>query len=77
MRKLLLKKGIETGIYYPQPLHLQQSFKYLGYQKGDLPVSERVAKEIFSIPVYPELSAQQVQTIISSVIESYDEISQK
>ena len=48
--------GIATAIHYPTPLHLQECFAYLGYKKGDFPVSEQIAKEIFSIPFSPYLT---------------------
>jgi dTDP-4-amino-4,6-dideoxygalactose transaminase len=60
----LKAKEIGTAIYYPIPLHLQQCFAYLGYKQGAFPESERAAKEVLSIPVYPELThAQQDETI--------------
>jgi len=55
--------AIPTAVYYPIPLHLQQAFKYLGYSKGDFPVSEAVAKEIFSVPMHPYLPLGQIEEI--------------
>ncbi len=55
--------GIPTAVYYPIPLHLQQAYKYLGYSKGDFPVSEEVAKGIFSLPMHPYLPLAQVEEI--------------
>ena len=63
IQKVLSDNGVKTGIYYPKPLHLQPSFSYLGYKKGDLPITEKIAREIFSIPIYPELSNEQVDFI--------------
>ncbi len=51
----LRKKGVMAGVYYPKPLHLQESFLSLGYKKGDLPVAEEISKKILSIPLYPEV----------------------
>lgn len=65
--KHLAQMGIKTGIYYPLPLHLQPVFAYLGYKKGDLPVVEKVANEIVSIPVHPFLTELDVNRIIKTI----------
>ena len=62
--------GIATAIHYPTPLHLQECFAYLGYKKGDFPVSEQIAKEIFSIPFSPYLTAKAQEHIASSLASS-------
>ena len=62
--------GIATAIHYPTPLHLQECFAYLGYKKGDFPVSEQIAKEIFSIPFSPYLTAKAQEHIASSLTSS-------
>ncbi|MGM5483436.1 MAG: DegT/DnrJ/EryC1/StrS family aminotransferase [Nanobdellota archaeon] len=56
----LKNKNISCGIYYPIPLHLQECFKYLGYQEGDLPISEKTSRTVFSIPIYPDVDYKQV-----------------
>ncbi len=66
----LKEKGIDTGIHYPLPLHLQPSLSYLGYQEGDFPVTERAAKEILSIPMYPEITLEQIEYIVNSIKEA-------
>ena len=63
----LKEQGIPTAIYYPIPLHLQGAYKYLGYEKGSFPVSERIAERIFSIPMHPYLTEED-QKAIASVI---------
>ena len=63
----LKAREIGTAIYYPIPLHLQQCFAYLGYKPGAFPESERAAKEVLSLPVYPELSQPQQDEVIDAV----------
>jgi dTDP-4-amino-4,6-dideoxygalactose transaminase len=56
--------GIGTGIHYPVPLHLQKAYQHMGYKAGDFPVTERVAREIVSLPMFPQMnSAQQDETV--------------
>jgi dTDP-4-amino-4,6-dideoxygalactose transaminase len=66
----LTAQGISSEIYYPLPLHLQQCFAELGYAPGDLPISERLATQALSIPVYPELSEED-QAYVVNAIESF------
>jgi len=63
----LKEKGVGCGIYYPLPMHLQECFEYLGYKAGDLPESERAAKEVLAIPVYPELTDQMKDYVVDTV----------
>lgn len=65
--KFLLNKGIETKIHYPIPIHLQVAAKSLGYKKGDFPKTEEFAKTMISLPIYPELSDEEVSYVIKSV----------
>ena len=67
LRKYLAERGIGTQIHYPVPIHLQQSAEFLGYRKGDLPVTERLASEVLSIPMYPELTDEQLERVADSV----------
>ena len=69
LMKFLKEKGIECGIHYPLPLHLQPAYTSLGFSKGEFPVSERLAEEIVSIPMYPELTAEQQQFVVDSIQE--------
>lgn len=58
--KTLAEKGIFCGIHYPVPLHLQDAYKSLGYKKGDFPVAEKCAEEIVSLPMFAELTEEQI-----------------
>ena len=66
----LKESGIPTAIYYPQPLHLQTAFSYLGYKKGDFPVSEGYSDRIFSIPMHPYLTEEQQKRIAAAIASS-------
>ena len=63
----LKEANIATGVYYPVPLHLQKVYKDLGYKEGDMPVSEYLSHRTFAIPVYPELTKEQIEYIISKL----------
>ncbi len=62
-RRALKSIGIDTGIHFPIPVHLQAAYRHLGYQIGDFPASERAAQEVISLPIYPELTDMQVQQV--------------
>lgn len=70
VRDQLQASGVGTGIHYPIPLHLQNAYRSLGYRNGDFPVSERVASEVLSLPMYPQLSLAQQQYVADKVLES-------
>jgi dTDP-4-amino-4,6-dideoxygalactose transaminase len=67
----LTAAGISTAIYYPVPFHLQPCFAYMGHKKGDFPVSEQAAEHTLALPVYPELTHEQQNYIISAIKEFY------
>jgi dTDP-4-amino-4,6-dideoxygalactose transaminase len=67
VQKHLTKSGIGTGIHYPVPLHLQEAYRHLQYPAGSFPVCERVASEILSLPMFPQLRADQIQRVVSEV----------
>ncbi len=68
--EVLKSKGIGVLIHYPVPLHLQAAYKNLGYKKGDFPVSEKIAGEIMSLPIYPYIKETQVR-FVARVIKSF------
>jgi dTDP-4-amino-4,6-dideoxygalactose transaminase len=68
----LKEAGIGTGIHYPVPLHLQKAYESLGYKTGDFPVTERVAEEIVSLPMFPTLTSDQQQVVVSRLREFVD-----
>lgn len=65
----LADNGIQSGVYYPVPLHLQLAFSSLGYKEGDLPVTEELCRTTFAIPVYPELSDEEHDFICNKLLE--------
>ena len=75
LMKHLNHAGIGTGIHYPIPLHMQKAYTWLNYRPSDFPVSRRVASEIVSLPMYPQLTAEQ-QAYVVDEIRSYCEKSQ-
>ncbi|KKQ78659.1 MAG: DegT/DnrJ/EryC1/StrS aminotransferase [Parcubacteria group bacterium GW2011_GWC2_38_7] len=63
----LRENGIETRINYPTPIHLMRGYGFLGYKKGDLPVTERLVTRILSLPMYPGVSANDIDKVVSSI----------
>ncbi len=72
LQAFLKDRGIGSEVYYPLPLHLQQCFASLGYQRGDFPVSERLALESLSLPVNPEVSADDIAYVCESIRAFYN-----
>ena len=67
VREHLQAVGIQTGVHYPIPVHLQPAYRDLGYRPGDFPVSERVAGEVLSLPMFPEMTTGQVEAVAAAV----------
>ena len=70
-RTCLNEHGIGSAIYYPQPLHVQPCFEHLGYSKGQFPEAEKASAEVISLPVYPEMTAEQQNAVIDVVGEFF------
>jgi len=64
----LKSAGIGTGIHYPIPLHLQQAYQSLGYGRGDFPVCEKVADQIVSLPMFPQMTAEQQHRVVEESV---------
>jgi len=71
IKKYLAEKGIATGIHYPIALPNLKAYKYLGYEKEDFPVATRLQNEILSLPIYPELTENEIMFIVDNVKEFY------
>jgi dTDP-4-amino-4,6-dideoxygalactose transaminase len=67
LQESLQAQGVETGIHYPIPCHLQPAFKYLGYREGDFPHAEQLSEEMLSLPMYPGLTEAQVNRVVGSL----------
>jgi dTDP-4-amino-4,6-dideoxygalactose transaminase len=71
LQKFLNDNGIQTGIHYPIPIHLQKCYKELGHKRGDFPVAERLSDKILSLPMFPELTEAQIQYVATRIKEFY------
>ncbi|HFD38798.1 MAG TPA: DegT/DnrJ/EryC1/StrS family aminotransferase [Anaerolineae bacterium] len=71
LRAYLAEQGIETAIYYPVPLHRQEMYADLGLGEGSLPETEKAAREVLSLPIYPELTDEQVQAVAGAIRRFY------
>ena len=69
LRERLAAEGIETGIHYPTPLHMQKAYRDLGYREGDFPVTESVASRILSLPIYPGIPAEAVGRVSAALMD--------
>jgi dTDP-4-amino-4,6-dideoxygalactose transaminase len=67
VQSALAEQGIGTTVYYPTPMHLQPLFANLGYREGDLPQAEQAAKEVLSLPIYAELTSEQIHRVVAAI----------
>jgi dTDP-4-amino-4,6-dideoxygalactose transaminase len=67
----LATQGIGTGRHYPEPLHLTAAYEWLGYVEGDFPVAEALSKEVLSLPMFPGISTEQIETVVSAIKDDF------
>jgi dTDP-4-amino-4,6-dideoxygalactose transaminase len=73
LQQHLESNGVQTVIHYPKPIHLQEAFEDLGHQPGDFPVAERLATRMLSLPMYPELSASQIERVVEGTKQYFEQ----
>jgi dTDP-4-amino-4,6-dideoxygalactose transaminase len=71
LQRMLSAEGIQSGLHYPIPVHLQKAHADLGYQTGDFPVSEAAAREVLSLPIYPEMPVRHVEEVVAAMEYAY------
>ena len=76
LRDYLKERGIGTTVYYPLPLHLQPVFKELGYKKGDFPHAEQAAGSVLSLPMFPELTEEEIRCVVKTITDFYGDEAQ-
>ena len=69
LRNYLHEQGVPTAIYYPEPLHLQPAFDYLGYKKGSMPQAEKACADSLALPIYPELPPEDQERVVRSIAD--------
>jgi dTDP-4-amino-4,6-dideoxygalactose transaminase len=67
VRRKLAESGIPTGMHYTPPLHLQPVYEHMGYGRGALPITEKAGEELLTLPMYPELTEQQVKEVADAL----------
>jgi len=73
LREYLRGRGIPSEIYYPHPLHLQRAFSYLGYHTGNFPKAEAICSQVLALPIYPELSFDQLHMVVAAIAEFFEQ----
>src|SRR4029077_4996235 len=68
--QVLQDRAIQCAVHYPIPIHLQKAYQDLGYKTGSLPISEQIAREFISLPMFPELTEAQINTVVLATKES-------
>ena len=72
LRKFLASEKIPSMVYYPEPLHVQDAYRYLGYSKGDFPVTNQLCREVLSLPMHPDMEQEQLDHIVLSILKFFD-----
>lgn len=72
LQAYLAERGVSTGLHYPLPLHLQKAYTRMGFKKGDFPVSERTAERLLSLPMYAELTPEQVEYVVACIRDYFN-----
>jgi dTDP-4-amino-4,6-dideoxygalactose transaminase len=72
LSKYLNENGVQTALHYPLPLHMQKAYEYLKYKEGDFPAAEKCCKQILSLPMFPEMTDEQIDYVINSVKSFFD-----
>jgi dTDP-4-amino-4,6-dideoxygalactose transaminase len=70
LQKKLTEQGINTGLHYPVPLHMQKAYAALGHKTGDFPITEKAAAEILSLPMFPGLTEEQIKAVVKGIAET-------
>ena len=73
LKEYLKSRDVDTGVYYPGPLHLEEAYRYLGYKPGDFPEAERACREVLSLPIFPEMTEQQLAHVACAIRCFYEE----
>jgi dTDP-4-amino-4,6-dideoxygalactose transaminase len=68
----LASRGVGTGRHYPEPIHLSEAYRSLGYSAGDFPVTERLAATVLSLPMFPGMTSTETETVVDAVKEYFD-----
>ncbi len=75
LQKWLKSRGIAAGAHYPLPLHLQKAYEYLGYGRGDFPAAEKCSQEVISLPMFPELTREEIEEVCEAVTSFLNHLS--
>jgi dTDP-4-amino-4,6-dideoxygalactose transaminase len=71
LEQFLARRGIATGRHYPQPPHLSRAYGWLGYERGEFPVAEALAEEALSLPIFPGISREQLETVVTAIADFF------
>lgn len=74
LKARLAEMGIGSAVFYPSPLHLQRAYAYLGYKEGDFPEAEKAAREVLSLPVFPEMTESELEQVANAVRKCVQEL---